>query len=378
MGKRTNTARWTGTRWRIDVQKDGVRKCFYASTPGRNGQREANAKADAWLDDGVHDGNTRTEVVWGEYLESVQRTSGTCNYRQKKAFGENFILPVCGHVRIGQLTEGHLQDTLDKGYKQGCLRPDYTRKAGPAVQTLSRKTLQGIRGAETSFLRWCRQHGYSTLHPENLKVPAGARLKEKQILQPDALQTLFSVDTITTRGRVHQDDFIFAYRFAAATGLRPGELLGLWVGDVKGRTVNLSRAVNQYNEETRGKNENAVRSFEMNDYAFTAYQSQMALLRAAGVQLNYDTPLFQITTERALYHRWRRFQECNGITPCISLYELRHTFVSMAQDLPDGRLKPLVGHSRSMDTRGIYGHKVDGSAGETADELTTVFKRFLG
>lgn len=53
MGKRTNTARWTGKMWRIDVQQDGKRKSFYSSRPGRTGQREANAKADAWLDDGI-------------------------------------------------------------------------------------------------------------------------------------------------------------------------------------------------------------------------------------------------------------------------------------------------------------------------------------
>ena len=35
MTTRTNTAKWTGTRWRIDVQKDGTRKSFYSSTPGR-------------------------------------------------------------------------------------------------------------------------------------------------------------------------------------------------------------------------------------------------------------------------------------------------------------------------------------------------------
>ena len=42
MGRRTNTAAWNGKRWRIDVQKDGTRKSFYSSKPGRTGQREAN------------------------------------------------------------------------------------------------------------------------------------------------------------------------------------------------------------------------------------------------------------------------------------------------------------------------------------------------
>ena len=37
MGRRTNTAAWNGKRWRIDVQKDGTRKSFYSSKPGRTG-----------------------------------------------------------------------------------------------------------------------------------------------------------------------------------------------------------------------------------------------------------------------------------------------------------------------------------------------------
>ena len=51
--KRTNTAKWveSAQRWQINVQKDGKRKTFTSTKPGRTGQREANAKADAWLDD---------------------------------------------------------------------------------------------------------------------------------------------------------------------------------------------------------------------------------------------------------------------------------------------------------------------------------------
>lgn len=31
------------------MQRDGQRRAFCSSVPGRSGQREANAKADAWL-----------------------------------------------------------------------------------------------------------------------------------------------------------------------------------------------------------------------------------------------------------------------------------------------------------------------------------------
>ena len=64
MKKRTNTAFWVEKekRWCIAVQKNGTRKRFYSSTPGRTGQREANAKADAWLDDSIRDGKKKVSA----------------------------------------------------------------------------------------------------------------------------------------------------------------------------------------------------------------------------------------------------------------------------------------------------------------------------
>lgn len=65
MGKRTNTAVWSDKykRWQVNVQQDGKRRSFYSSTPGRKGQREANAKADAWLDNGIENTSTRVAAL---------------------------------------------------------------------------------------------------------------------------------------------------------------------------------------------------------------------------------------------------------------------------------------------------------------------------
>ena len=76
--------------------------------------------------------------------------------------------------------------------------------------------------------------------------------------------------------------------------------------------VDLSRAINQYGEETQGKNENARRSFELNAQAYAAYQGQLELLKQAGVKLNYNTPLFPVGGQRNLYLRWRAYQKAMG------------------------------------------------------------------
>ncbi len=382
MAERVNTAkRYTGTDkfgnavefWRVTAQRDGVRRSFTSFKAGKAGQREANEKADAWLEKGLHDGRKRVSLVWAEYLEHVKETSGTSNYEQISKFGLNYILPICGQRQIGKLQIGDLQDVLDKAYKGGCLRADAKKRSADG---LSRKTLQGIRTAENSFIRWCRKKGYTDLRPEDdgLAVPKGARLKGKTILQPDALRVLESVDTTVHRGKRVRDDYILAYRFAVYTGLRPGELVGLQFGDVVGNKIHISRAINQYNEVTDGKNENAIRTFELDEKAAAVYAEQIEELKRSGVEINLTTRVFQISGQRSLYCKWKLYQESNNITPQISLYELRHTFVSdAAEKLSPREMKILLGHGEAMDTFGQYGHRVEGDDERIAKKISGTY-----
>ena len=121
MSKRTNTAQWEEKyqRWRIAVQKDGVRKQFYSSTPGRTGQREANAKADRWLDDGIGVKARRVEDLYQEWYATVVKTTGTGNQRNVESRWRTRILPAIGRKRITSLTEQDLQDVVNDAYSDG-------------------------------------------------------------------------------------------------------------------------------------------------------------------------------------------------------------------------------------------------------------------
>lgn len=374
MKKRTNTAFWVEkeSRWCIAVQKNGTRKRFYSSTPGRTGQREANAKADAWLDDSIRDGRKKVATLYAEWVEELKLTCGTSYVIQCNKYGEYYILPVCGNIRIDELTEGDLQKAIDMSFKKRCLKKGGKRTSD---KPLSRKTLMTIRSTEISFVKWCRRNKYSALFPE-LSIPKNARMGKKNILQPSALKILFDVDSRLYYGKRVFDEYIYAYRFAVATGVRPGELVGLWYGDIKGNTVNLRRSINRMDEETTGKNENAIRSFDMGKEAREAYEAQTALLKASGIPLNYTTSLFQIQNQRALFKRWKKYQKDNGIELQVTLYEMRHTFVSVESGvLTDSQLKMLVGHSKNMDTAGVYRHELDGQREDLAAATTAAFKK---
>lgn len=376
MGKRTNTAKWMDnqSRWQINVQRNGTRRSFTSSKPGRNGQREANAKADAWLDEGIVAGK-KVDELWEMYLGSVKESSGTSNYISVASIGRTYIMPVIGQMRIESVNEGHLQSIIDKAYKNGSnhISLRYNKNTLPENEKLSRKTLNNIMQVTKRFMKFCRVRvKCTTLNPEALTIPAAARYKGKSILQPESLAILFSKCGTTYYRKPVFDEHIYAYRFIVATGVRPGEAIGLKCGDIVNDTVRIKRSINVLGEVTCGKNENAIRSFVLTEIAKKAYLEQLEYLKSRKIAITPETSLFQVEKEINLYHAWQKYCTVNGI-PKISLYELRHTFVSISKQLPEGRIKNVVGHSKNMDTFGVYGHQLRGEMEEVAEDINKLF-----
>lgn len=133
--------------------------------------------------------------------------------------------------------------------------------------------------------------------------------------------------------------------------------------------MNLSRSINVKGRETHGKNENAVRSFVLSDVARAVLEAQRAIT-------GHCESVFCLETERRYYKRWKVFCTANEMEP-VSLYELRHTFVSVVKTLPAGEVKELVGHSEDMDTFGIYSHALTGEDVATAQAVNATFLRLL-
>lgn len=356
MSKRTNTAAWSDKykRWQINVQKDGKRRSFYSSTLGRTGQREANAKADAWLDGGVDSTGERVAAAYKQFQEESRSTVGTSEYRHIDSVGRVWILPNLGQKKVSELCDGDLQRMLDKAAGLG----------------RSKKMIQNINGIANKFLKWCRRNRKTAYRPDDVHIPASARLKGRAVLQPSDLETLFSVDTTVYKGERVKEDYIHAYRVQVLTGLRPGELRGLRLEDIDGDTVYIRRSINVFGEETRGKNENAVRAFVLSELAKRELEAQ------AREYPSKSGAVFELPSPTAYRERWQKYCAANGMTKTTP-YELRHTFVSVAKTLPSGEVKQLVGHSQSMDTFGVYGHVLQGEDTITAQKINGLFERII-
>ena len=341
-------------RWQIKVQKDGERRSFYSSKPGRTGQREANAKADAWLDDNIQHTGKRVSDLYEQYIAEKKLTTSKSNWRSLDSYGRNWILPAIGHRKISTVTDNDYQQIINKMFADG----------------KAKKTLMNLRGTITEFAKFCRRLRVSTLNPEFLTIPNGAPVKEKVILQKEDIKTLFTSDRTMYNGTETIEPLVNAFRFQLLTGLRPGELLGLRWDDIWDDTVHIRRSINFYGEETKGKNKNAARSFGLIGPAKQILQEQWK-------NTNPSAPtIFPKISEHRYRIRLLNYCRHNHL-PEVSPYELRHTFVSIVKQLPEGMIKSLVGHSADMDTLGIYSHELSDDAMQTANEVEKVFNLIL-
>ena len=163
---RKNEAVWIESRerWQINVQKNGQRKTFTSKTPGKKGKAEAERKADRWIEDPVSAENARVSTLLDQYEQYLKDTTSYSHSHQYSGFVERHIRPVIGLKRINALTEGDLQDIIDLAY---------------AKRKLSDKSLRDIRGCISNFMKYCRKHGKTRLHPEDLTIPRGAKKSEK-------------------------------------------------------------------------------------------------------------------------------------------------------------------------------------------------------
>lgn len=364
MGKRTGSAYWDDKKqsWRIDVQKNGIRKSFYCSTPGRAGKRTCHDKADAWLDEGITDTRRKIKDMAVLYMDELKATTSQSHWRQYENYIDNYICKMIGNVSMEDLTEQHFQNVINKAFQQG----------------KAKKTLENMRACEKNFLKFCRKCKATTLLCEDIRIPKGAEKSEKIILQPDDIRKLFQCDSVVIRGKEHTEHFIYAFRFAVITGMRPGEIVGLQRRDITDNVVHIKRSVNYYGETTAGKNDNARRTFKLSALAQQLIVEQGKFMASKGILSPYVFPgeTGEAAKQQTYAKHLKNFCEQHEITAATP-YELRHTFVSIAKSLPMGTLKALVGHSEDMDTLGIYGHAVEGDLDRAAEEVNELFNDIL-
>lgn len=364
---RKNEAKWIASRqrWQINVQSDGERKTFASTTAGTKGKVDCERKADKWLTTQLVDENTRVDKLAAQYLSALDLRSHE-QYVQYEKYMRLYILPRIGKKRIGAVNENDLQAIIDSAYRE---------------RKLSKKTLQNIAGCIKSFIKYCRKAKATSLFVEDgFLIPKQAAKSDKQILLPDELKTLFTTDTTVMWGTRRKDPYIWLYRWIVTYGFRPGENCGLMLSDINGDMLTIKRSINHKNVITAGKNDNAQRTEKIGNVGRWILDSQQTMLKSLGIKSVY---IFPNTSDGDILHQcvllkhWHRYCDANGIKTATTPYELRHTFNSINDTMPDYLRKQVMGHSKNMDTNGTYGHQKKSDLDKIANCIDKTMSEYI-
>lgn len=352
-------------RWRIVVQRDGEVKTYVKTGPQRGAEArkikaELERKADKWLEHSAGpDEDIKVLTTCEMYLERVKLTCSPEHFRQQNRYVMSYIVPKIGNKKWSKITPAVLQNIIDEAYRKG-------KNGAP----LSHKSLENLRGAISGVCKMARQQMLTGINPD-LIIPRSALRIEKKILQPEALRALLSDEN-------DSGILVPAYKIMVLTGLRPGELRGLMWSDIDMDvgTAHVRRSIDCKGNMTQGKNKNANRTLALSKMAVEVLQNQKEILEKSGLGLvKWVFPLEQTEEPPSLVTLrkwWIVWQERHGFSP-ISLYELRHTFVSVCDNMPEGLKRQMMGHSRSMDTEGVYGHKKRDDLARMRDCIDSAF-----
>ncbi len=357
-------------KWVLCVYEGPRRVKSFTCSDFETGEKECIKRYKAWISSGKKKIPNSIDTIWEEYIESCKNTHCNRAILNKASIYSLYIKPAIGKKRANVVTVQDLQDIIDKQYNNG--------------NGLSRKMLSNIKDEIKSLFGFADRKGFIIVNPD-LKIPKNARSKGKKIIPDTAIRELFDPKF---------DDYISInyYRLMMLLGCRPGEICGLQWNDLDGDHLSIRRSINLQGEITKGKNENALRTIILSDYALSILDKQRFIQARDGIVTDwifgYDEDN-QPSLSR-LYKRWCGVSRGKGTkrTPGLaeligangtSLYSFRHTFLTLCQNANVDLtvLKPFVGHSASMDTYGTYAHTTDTLRKRAAHDVDDAFKQLL-
>lgn len=352
-----NTPRWDGERWRIQVRSDGKRMSFSSKTPGAKGRRECQQKYDNWYYGEVN-GDMSVLTVCQEFMKDLAARRGEhapCieNYDY---YIRHYIAPKLGQKKMRKVTLRDWQSLINEATGQN--------------KPLSEKTLKSFKALIQSIIKFGYDNYQCELLRGRLYVPKGRPTQEKEILQTGDIQRLMEPSDLW---------YYPLFVFLLVTGMRPSEALGLQVDDIRPDHVILRRGVNSRGYITDLKNARAHRTIPIGSLASGIIRKTIARNEEYNLHTKwiFCSQHGEMGSQNQMGIQWRKLKNERDLPGTV--YSLRHTFISIMKNvLPENTIKDVVGHSKSFDTFGTYGHILDGENRKTASVIDLTFGANFG
>ena len=302
--------------------------------------------------------------LWVEYIGTVRRESTHERYQELL---KNHVLPVFGAMRLDEITRGHVRDFLVSKLKATTMKD----KEGysPATICVLRDVMSGV----FNFAVDEEIIGVNPLTGITKRLELN-RTKNRPEIHPLTREELV---VFLSTCETHFPEFYPFFLMAARTGMRLGELLAVYWGDIDfaGHFIWVRRSYRRgrFTPTKNGKD----RKVDMSEQL-------AATLRKLLVQRKKETLKDGLgEVPDLIFHRNGRPFEQNYIRRVfkraltkaglreIRLHDLRHTFASLllTQKETPVYVKEQLGHSSINITVDIYGHLIPGSNKKAVDKL---------
>lgn len=346
----------TRQRWELSLYENRKRVHTFTSTKkGKAGSNECIRKRSEWLSGEPTKQYQTVNSQWARFLEDAKERYQPEGANNLDSHYRNYIKSKLGSRKLTSVTTNEWQSVLNSARK----------KDG---SYLSEKSVRSIRNTIAEFLKFCRKDGLQMPSSEDLYIPKSVeKIKEKDILTEDQMAAIF--DDKQPFADLYYIPFV---RFALATGMRPGEIIGLRYEDYDGTFCTIKRSINTHRRTRKGgKTKNAARKIALSSLAKAAIVKQIEQSKHLHSKYIFCNSEGKIACSN---HINGNFKECIcpkiGASKTMTLYCCRHTFISYASRiLSESALKPIVGHSVSMSTLQTYQHTTDQMLIDVANAL---------
>lgn len=241
-----------------------------------------------------------------------------------------------------------------------------------------------------SFFDYCVKEQMLSINPcKNVQRPKDDSVKEiKKFLNDEDIKVLNKA--------FEQDQSLFIFQFALATGMREGEILALTHNDIDDdiihvtKSVNVIKVINKDSAQRKVivrpcKNKASIRDLPISNAIKPNLEQHIKLEKEKhlklGVPFSKDNLLFTsqcCTLVRAnhLLARWKKVQRGLEIDP-VSFHGLRHTFCSLlaSNNVPLKTASVLMGHTNIEITAKIYTHVQDSQKVDAINKLDDILSK---
>lgn len=331
--------------WRLRWHEQGVRRSEIVHGAYRDAEKRL-AVIHARVDDRKKAGPTVAEIYTTYYLPDAAKTKAPRTRRRLESVWRNHIEPRWGNVHVTSVKAADVE---------------------PWLQTIAPGSAKDV----IAVLRWIMRKAVMLEHIDASPLEMPLTLpKEPQKRQSHSIITSATIDAYYAA--VRGTDVEAAWILCIAGGLRPGESLGVMVGEIEHRemdgvpfaAVPASRQAEQYGGVHIDDRTNSARlktatssrwAIVMEPWASRLIELQKAAESRKDVYIT-DDGLGQPQGTNWLYRTLRNAYESSGL-PWVTVRNLRASFATAARyerGLPTEDVARLMGHSKPVITWSVY------------------------